>query len=89
MVEKPEKRRERRPDTAKDQQQANGGHVEKAETGPSEPILLRELPFTLQGYSSTNLTFPLSTALKLPPTLPVPISACCIPLLSLPYYTKA
>ncbi|CAI9635764.1 spindle pole body component alp6 [Alternaria burnsii] len=73
MADKPEKRRERRPDTAKDQQQANGGHVEKAETGPSEPILLRELPFTLQGYSSTNLTFPLSTALKLPPTLPVPL----------------
>lgn len=73
MVEKPEKRREKRPDTAKDQQQANGGHVQKAEMGPSEPTLLRELPFTLQGYSSTNLTFPCSTALKLPTTLPVPI----------------
>ncbi|KAI4943373.1 hypothetical protein J4E91_009572 [Alternaria rosae] len=71
IAEKPEKRR--RPDTAKEQQQANGGHVEKAETGPSEPTLLRELPFTLQGYSSSNLAFPSSTALKLPTTLPVPI----------------
>jgi hypothetical protein len=35
IAEKPEKRR--RPDTAKEQQQANGGHVEKAETGPLEP----------------------------------------------------
>ncbi|KAG9185656.1 Spindle pole body component [Alternaria panax] len=73
MAGKAEKRRERRPDTAKDQQQATGGHVEKADMGPAEPTLLRELPFTLQGYSSTNLAFPSSTALNLPTTLPVPI----------------
>jgi gamma-tubulin complex component 3 len=73
IAEKPEKRRERRPDTAKEQQQTNGGHAERADLGPSEPTLLRELPFTLQGYSSTNLSFPSSTALKLPTTLAVPI----------------
>lgn len=40
---------------------------------PSEPALLRDLPFTLQGLSSTHLTFASSTVLKLPPTLPVPL----------------
>jgi gamma-tubulin complex component 3 len=42
-------------------------------SGPTEPSLLRDLPFTLQGLSSTNLTFPSSTVLKLPSTLPVPL----------------
>lgn len=76
VADKPEKRRERRSqDSTKDQQQqAKGAQAtEKATLGPSEPTLLRELPFTLQGYSSTNLTFPSSTALKLPSTLPVPM----------------
>jgi gamma-tubulin complex component 3 len=40
---------------------------------PSEPSLLRDLPFTLQGLSSTNLAFESSATLKLPPTLPVPL----------------
>ncbi|KYG43565.1 hypothetical protein M433DRAFT_156562 [Acidomyces richmondensis BFW] len=40
---------------------------------PSEPALLRDLPFTLQGLSSKNLTFIDKTSLKLPPTLPVPV----------------
>ena len=40
---------------------------------PSEAQLLRDLPFTLQGLSSTNLIFSESTSLKLPSTLPVPI----------------
>ena len=40
---------------------------------PSEPSLLRDLPFTLQGLSSQNLAFPSSTALKLPESLPVPL----------------
>jgi gamma-tubulin complex component 3 len=43
-----------------------------AMSGPTEPTLLRELPFTLQGLSSTNLVFS-SAALKLPPTLPTPL----------------
>ena len=40
---------------------------------PSETILLRDLPFTLQGLSSTTLPFSKETTLKLPPTLPSPI----------------
>jgi gamma-tubulin complex component 3 len=43
------------------------------EINPTETALLRDLPFTLQGLSSTNLPFSSSTTLKLPPTLPVPI----------------
>lgn len=42
------------------------------EIEPPETSLLRDLPFTLQGLSSTYLPFSDST-LKLPPTLPVPI----------------
>lgn len=41
--------------------------------GPSEAALLRDLPFTLQGLSSTNLPFTSSTTLQLPSTLPLPI----------------
>ena len=50
VADKPEKRRERRSqDTTKEQQQAKAGQAsEKTELGPSEPTLLRELPFTLQ-----------------------------------------
>jgi gamma-tubulin complex component 3 len=40
---------------------------------PTERVLLRDLPFTLQGLSSTNLEFTTLSSLKLPPTLPVPI----------------
>ena len=40
---------------------------------PSEVALLRDLPFALQGLSSTTLPFAKETALKLPPTLPSPI----------------
>jgi gamma-tubulin complex component 3 len=39
---------------------------------PTEAQLLRDLPFTLQGLSSTNLAFS-ESSLKLPSTLPVPI----------------
>lgn len=35
--------------------------------------LLRDLPFNLQGLSSSNLQFQSATSLKLPPTLPSPI----------------
>jgi gamma-tubulin complex component 3 len=73
IPERTDKRRERRSQDASKEPQVNGGHVEKADMGPTEPTLLRELPFTLQGYSSTNLTFPSSTALKLPTSLPVPL----------------
>lgn len=40
---------------------------------PSETTLLRDLPFTLQGLSSTTLPFCREGGLKLPPTLPAPI----------------
>jgi len=43
------------------------------EIDPPETTLLRDLPFTLQGLSSTHLPFTSTTTLKLPPTLPVPI----------------
>jgi gamma-tubulin complex component 3 len=73
VVEKPEKPKVRRSQDTSKEPQADAGHAEKPDLGPTEPALLRDLPFTLQGLSSTNLTFPTSTALKLPATLPVPI----------------
>lgn len=45
----------------------------EGEMQPAEAALLRDLPFTLQGLSSTNLPFSTKNSLKLPPTLPVPI----------------
>lgn len=43
------------------------------ELNPSEISLLRDLPFTLQGLSSTTLPFANSNTLKLPSTLPPPL----------------
>lgn len=40
---------------------------------PSEPALLRDLPYTLQGLSSTTLPFTKDNSLKLPATLPPPL----------------
>lgn len=40
---------------------------------PSEPELLRDLPFNLQGVSSAHLEFTDATSLSLPATLPIPI----------------
>ncbi|KAI0383257.1 Spc98 family-domain-containing protein [Hypomontagnella monticulosa] len=40
---------------------------------PSEPALLRDLPYTLQGLSSTTLPFNKEYSLRLPATLPVPL----------------
>ncbi|RMZ89734.1 hypothetical protein DV736_g3026, partial [Chaetothyriales sp. CBS 134916] len=45
----------------------------KTRLGPSENELLRDLPFNLQGLSSTHLQFSGPNSLKLPPTLPVPM----------------
>ncbi|KAJ4373105.1 Microtubule-nucleating Tub4p (gamma-tubulin) complex component [Neocucurbitaria cava] len=73
IPDRAEKRKERRQQEASKEQQTEPGHTEKVDMGPSEPALLRDLPFTLQGLSSTNLVFPSSTALKLPANLPVPI----------------
>lgn len=43
------------------------------ELNPSEISLLRDLPFTLQGLSSTTLPFANSNTLRLPATLPPPL----------------
>ena len=40
---------------------------------PTEAALLRDLPFTLQGLSSTNLQFGEDGRLRLPPTASVPV----------------
>jgi len=47
--------------------------ISYANAQPSEPALLRDLPFVLQGLSSTNLLFKSVKTLQLPATLPVPI----------------
>ncbi|KAL7767778.1 hypothetical protein ACKLNR_002079 [Fusarium oxysporum f. sp. zingiberi] len=44
-----------------------------SEIEPPESVILRDLPFTLQGLSSTNLPFTKSDLIKLPATLPLPI----------------
>ncbi|KAH9878278.1 hypothetical protein J1614_003495 [Plenodomus biglobosus] len=72
-ADKAEKRREKRTQEHSKAQPASSVAVAKTEMGPSEPVLLRDLPFTLQGLSSTNLVFASSTALKLPSNLPVPV----------------
>lgn len=43
------------------------------EVDPSESVLLRDLPYTLQGLSSTTLPFTGKDTLKLPNTLPLPL----------------
>ncbi len=40
-------------------------------TIPSEVTLLRDIPFTLQGVTTTSLEFASSSTLKIPPTLPI------------------
>lgn len=45
----------------------------QTELNPAEASLLRDLPFTLQGLSSTTLPFASDNSLKLPATLPLPI----------------
>ncbi|KAF3035326.1 Microtubule-nucleating Tub4p (gamma-tubulin) complex component [Didymella heteroderae] len=68
-----ERRKERRTQEASKEQAQDAAHVATITMGPSETELLRDLPFTLQGLSSSKLVFPSSTALKLPASLPVPI----------------
>jgi gamma-tubulin complex component 3 len=55
--------------------QSSSLSLEKAgdSTAPSEKALLRDLPFTLQGLSSVNLSFVSKNTLIIPPTLPLPI----------------
>ena len=49
------------------------GLTQRRHNGPSEAALLRDLPFTLQGLSATNLPFSSLTTLDLPTNLPLPI----------------
>jgi gamma-tubulin complex component 3 len=46
---------------------------ESTPTKTAESSLLRDLPFILQGLSSTNMEFSSSTMLKLPTNLPIPM----------------
>ncbi|KAK5019153.1 Microtubule-nucleating Tub4p (gamma-tubulin) complex component [Cryomyces antarcticus] len=77
-----------RPPSTERSTKSNGRGAEQSEAGaqllatnvkdylplyPSESTLLRDLPFTLQGLSSTHLLFSTLTTLDLPPTLPVPM----------------
>ena len=55
------------PDTA------SGDMATKNEIFPTEAALLHDLPFTLQGLSTTHLAFTDDPVLKLPPTLPLPL----------------
>ncbi|KXJ90790.1 Spc97/Spc98 family protein [Microdochium bolleyi] len=43
------------------------------ELDPAEPVLLRDLPYTLQGLSSSTLPFGTGYSLKIPQTLPPPV----------------
>ncbi|OCK95191.1 uncharacterized protein K441DRAFT_686898 [Cenococcum geophilum 1.58] len=74
-TDKVERKREKKPlETTKEQPEEESPPEQKnLPMNPSEPALLRDLPFTLQGLSSTNLVLSSSTTLKLPPTLPIPL----------------
>ncbi|KAK5133758.1 hypothetical protein LTR08_007408 [Meristemomyces frigidus] len=64
---RPRQQQEERETTQEPEEQRQSGKME-----PSEAALLRDLPFTLQGLSSTHLPFSDKNSLKLPTTLPVP-----------------
>lgn len=78
----PDPDRENRPGTA-----GRASHVEEPQATHPPPtaqtdihkhpmpehVLLRDLPFNLQGLSSSNLEFASSSTLKLPPSLPIPM----------------
>ena len=53
----------------------NDGSKTDRKPAPPESALLRDLPFTLQGLSSTNLPFRDKISLELPSTLPVPLTS--------------
>ncbi len=71
LIERKNRTRDRKqPDSAQE------NNMEVSETyskAPSEATLLRDLPFTLQGLSSTNLPFSSPTTLDLPRNLPLPL----------------
>ncbi|PCH05493.1 Gamma tubulin complex protein 3 [Penicillium occitanis (nom. inval.)] len=68
--------RPRGTSTPREVPQATPSQAEKQESSPTktaESSLLRDLPFILQGLSSTNMEFSSSTMLKLPTNLPIPM----------------
>lgn len=64
-----------RDDTPEAEREIQRAKVTNRIGEPSESALLRDIPFTLQGLSSTNMAFDGPTTLKLPDTLPVPLIA--------------
>jgi len=52
---------------------ATSPNARRMQLHPSESSLLRDLPFTLQGVSSTNMSFSSMNSLNLPHTLPAPL----------------
>ncbi|KAI9929041.1 Microtubule-nucleating Tub4p (gamma-tubulin) complex component [Aspergillus wentii] len=62
---------EQKPPSQQQQQQQQQQSPE--DSRPPEQGLLRDLPFNLQGLSSSNMEFSSSSILKLPPTLPIPL----------------
>lgn len=68
--------RTRGTSTPREVPQVTPSQTEKQEAAPvktAESSLLRDLPFILQGLSSTNMEFSSSTMLKLPTNLPIPM----------------
>lgn len=68
--------RSRGTSTPREVPQVSTPPTEKQEPAPvktAESSLLRDLPFILQGLSSTNMEFSSSTMLKLPTNLPIPM----------------
>ncbi|KAL9037626.1 MAG: hypothetical protein Q9214_005620, partial [Letrouitia sp. 1 TL-2023] len=53
--------------------ESEGPNTDEPSEYPGESALLRDLPFTLQGLSSTHLPFPSLSTIDLPPTLPLPV----------------
>lgn len=54
-------------------QELSSREIDAPEAIPTEAALLRDLPFTLQGLSTTHLPFTSSSQLKIPPRLPLPL----------------
>lgn len=61
------------PDASSVNLRSNFLSEHQADVNPPETSLLRDLPFTLQGLSSTTLPFAKDNSLKLPTTLPPPL----------------
>ena len=72
-VDREEKAQHLTPSNASPMTDIAASKQNKMAEKPSEAALLRDLPFTLQGLSSTNLQFGPTSSLSLPPNLPLPL----------------